>query len=48
VRTAEADAADEAEEEEVEEGEAGMTDDPAATDAEYIEDAPVADLVDEE
>jgi DNA-directed RNA polymerase subunit beta len=48
VRTAEADAADEAEEEEVEEGEAGMTDDPDATDAEYIEDAPVADVVADE
>lgn len=48
VRTAEADAADEAEEEEVEEGEAGTTADPDATDAEYIEDAPVADVVADE
>ena len=32
-------AADEAEEQEVEEGDAGMTDDPEATDAEYIEGA---------
>jgi DNA-directed RNA polymerase subunit beta len=36
--------ADEAEEEEVEEGEAGMTDDAAETDVEYIEDAPIGDL----
>ena len=46
-------AADEAEEQEVEEGEAGMTADPVATDAEYIEDEPVdvtalADTADEE
>jgi DNA-directed RNA polymerase subunit beta len=46
VRAGEGDseAADEAEEEQVEEGEAGMTDDPVATDVEYIEDAPVADV----
>jgi len=43
-------AADEAEEEEVAEGEAGTTANPDATDAEYIEDAPVADatVADEE
>jgi DNA-directed RNA polymerase subunit beta len=40
--------ADEAEEEEVEEGEAGMTANPDATDAEYIEDAPAATTGDEE
>jgi hypothetical protein len=38
-------AADEAEEQEVEEGDAGMTDDPEATDADYI-DAPVDVLAD--
>jgi DNA-directed RNA polymerase subunit beta len=39
------DAADEAEEQEVEAGEEGMTEDPVATDAEYIEeDAPIGDL----
>jgi hypothetical protein len=48
VRTAEADAADEAEEEEVDAGEAGMTGDPEPTDAEYIEDAPVGDVVADE
>ena len=43
-------AADEQEEEIVVEGEAGMTDDPAATDADYIEDAVevVADPDDDE
>jgi DNA-directed RNA polymerase subunit beta len=40
--------ADEAEEEVVEEGEAGMTANPDATDAEYIEDAPAATTGDEE
>jgi DNA-directed RNA polymerase subunit beta len=39
-------AADESEEEEVEEGEAGMTEDVAATDEEYIEeDAPIGDIL---
>jgi DNA-directed RNA polymerase subunit beta len=48
VRTEQSEAADEVEEEEVEEGEAGMTADPDATDAEYIEDAPVGDVVADE
>jgi DNA-directed RNA polymerase subunit beta len=40
------DAADEAEEQEVEEGEEGMTEDPVATDAEYIDDeAPIGDII---
>jgi DNA-directed RNA polymerase subunit beta len=38
-------AADEAEETEVEEGDEGMTEDAAATDEEYIEDAPIGDIL---
>jgi DNA-directed RNA polymerase subunit beta len=49
VRATDGQAADESEDTEVEEGEEGMTDDPEATDAEYIEDdadAPLAELAD--
>jgi DNA-directed RNA polymerase subunit beta len=49
VRTTDGQAADETEEQEIEEGEAGMTDEPAETDAEYIaedEDVPLADIAD--
>ncbi|MGH2946017.1 MAG: DNA-directed RNA polymerase subunit beta [Solirubrobacteraceae bacterium] len=49
VRATEGEAADESEEAEVEEGEEGMTEEPAATDAGYIdEDVPVAETADEE
>src|SRR5918912_1104266 len=47
VRATDGQAADESQDTEVEEGEEGMTDDPDATDAEYIEDdAPLAELAD--
>jgi len=48
VRATDGQAADESEDTEVEEGEEGMTDDPKATDAEYIDaEAPLAELADE-
>ena len=48
VRATDGQAADETEEAEVAEGEEGMTADPAATDAAYIEDAPVGDVTADE
>src|SRR3712207_790838 len=48
VRATDGQAADETEEAEVEEGDEGMTEDPVATDAEYIEDAPVGEIVADE